>query len=188
MIELTTASAHERAMLTAPRKARKPARSPEQIKHDCLIKRAQLIREARLFKMQPGIRRASFTLNGEHVDMYASKEYRGYGYKVTCGDAGYECGCEQFENRHDGCIHTKDASARAKARYAEAKRAAELATAEQVAPLIVGPESASDMSAHVDDSLSGQADGFVDPFAGMTKEQQREAYRALYPDDFYSAA
>lgn len=43
-----------------------------------------------------------------------------------------------------------------------------------------------ELAAHVADSIrSGE---FVNPFAGMSKEQQREAYRALYPDDFGFAA
>lgn len=49
-------------------------------------------------------------------------------------------------------------------------------------------ELTSDMSAHVVDTLAAPADPWTDenydPFAGMTVMQRREAYRALYPDDF----
>lgn len=140
-------------------RARKPARSQEQIRHDHYLTQAQLIRDARLFKMPAGVRRASFTLNGEHVDMYASKEYRGYGYRVTCGAAGYECGCEQFANRHDGCVHTRDASARAKARYESAKRQNEMDGARVVAPIVLG-EISSDLQAHLEDEMPAQDDAF----------------------------
>lgn len=70
----------------------------------------------------------------------------------------------------------------------EAQRQHELATAEQVAPLVVGDAFNSDLNAHVEDEMAAPADPWTDesydPFAGMTKEQKREAYRDLYPDDF----
>lgn len=109
--------------------------------------------------------------------------YEGYAYVVTeNAEFGYiECPCKAYEF-HRQCKHTKLVGAANAARYF---RQHELTEAAAIAPAILG-EFAQDLEQHVTDSIeSGE---FVDPFAGMTKAQQREAYRAMYPDDFYFAA
>ena len=103
-------------------------------------------------------------------------------YTVTLAN-GKAVGCEC--DSHRPCKH-ETACERAEKRIIaqKAKRAEKLATAEQVAPLVLGGAVASDLQAHVEDTLSAPADAW----ALLSKEQQREAYRELYPDDFYFAA
>jgi hypothetical protein len=140
-------------MTTTATRTRKTA---EQRKHDHYLDLAVLVRQGRLIRMVPGVKRASLTLNGEHVDVYASNEYPGWGYIVRDG----ECSCEGYEYRHQ-CTHSKSVSARAKARYEAAKRQQELDAAAVVAPLALGAQFASELTVHLEDELSAQAEAIV---------------------------
>lgn len=133
---------------TIERKARKSA---EERKHTYYLRLAILLRQGRLHRMPEGIKRASFEVPGiGHVDLYASSTYTGYGYMVTYGAQGYECGCEHYEHKRT-CSHCQDANARAKARH---QRARELAEAATIASSVLAEMVASDdLSAHVEDSI-----------------------------------
>lgn len=173
--------------LTTATRTRKARKTDEQRKHEHFLKLAVLVRQGRIHrKMVDGHDEHTFA-DGEHVDFYESSTYAGYAYMVVFGVQGYECGCESYEHRHS-CPHTMDAATRASARYHEAQRQAEMAVAAQVAPLVVGPEFAADMPAHVEDETSATADPWTDenydPFAGMTASERQMAYRTMYPDDF----
>jgi hypothetical protein len=154
--------------IEAPRKARKTA---EERKAEKYLKQAVMVREGRLVRMIAGVKRASFVRNGEHLDVYASDTYNGYGYVVTWAAEGYVCTCDGYGFRH-ACVHSRNASARAIARYEDAQRQNELDEARVVAPMVLG-QMAEDVQQHV-----------ADEFAPVSAE----VYREMYPDDFYSAA
>lgn len=173
--------------LTTATRTRKARKSEEQRKHEHYLKLAVLVRQGRIHrKMVDGHAEHTFS-DGEHVDFYSSSTYAGYAYMVVYGIQGYECGCEHYIH-HYSCPHTMDAATRASERYHEAQRQSELAAAEQVAPLVVGPAFNSELPAHVDDELSTLADPWsdegYDPFAGMSLRERQMAYRTMYPDDF----
>lgn len=94
----------------------KSRKSADERKHDYYLSLAILLRQGRLVRMPAGVKRASFELDGQHVDVYASSTYAGFGYVVRYGEQGYECGCKSFEFRYS-CEHTKNANRRGIARY-----------------------------------------------------------------------
>lgn len=107
-------------------------------------------------------------LSSNGVDEYRTTLHNGKCIGCTCPATIRECkhalACE-FEEAWIAPIIRED----------------ELAEAAAVTTAVLG-EFAQDVEQHVQDSIeSGE---FVDPFAGMTKAQQREAYRAMYPDDY----
>jgi hypothetical protein len=158
---------------TIEQKAKRVRKTEAERKHDYYLDLAVLLSQGRLHRLPAGVKRASFEVDGKHIDVYASDTYAGYGYIVRFGEQGYECGCSQFEHRHNGCKHTQDANARAKARY---ERLNELHESTIIATALL-PEMASydDVAAHVEDSIEDE----------LAKEREHYTYRALYPDDFY---
>ena len=104
-------------------------------------------------------------------------------YTVTLNSAGRATGCT-CPATVKNCRHARAAEFEfAWTAPVASESAVEVAS---VASTILGEQFAQDLPAHVEDSIeSGE---FVNPFAGMTKAQRREAYRAMYPDDFYFAA
>lgn len=130
-------------------------KTEEQRKHEYYSALVTLLRQGRIHRMAVDGHAEHTFADGEHVDFYASGTYTGFAYMVAYGAQGYECGCKSYEHRHS-CEHTKDAAAKSAARYHEAQRQHELATAEQVAPLIVGDQFASDLQAHAVDALASQ--------------------------------
>ena len=177
-----------------PATVRKARKSAEERKHDHYLRLAILLRQGRLHRMPEGITRASFEVPGiGHVDLYRSSTYAGYGYMVTYGTQGYECGCEHYEHKHS-CPHTQDANTRAKARH---QRACELAVATAVAPLVLGESFAQDVEHHAEDDyghlpgaetmISDDLD--IDPerakWLALPLAERQQRYREMYPDDFY---
>lgn len=59
-----------------------------------------------------------------------------------------------------------------------AQKQAEMHEAAQVAPTILGEQFSQDLQAHVEDDLRSE------PWAILSKEQKREMYRNMYPDDY----
>lgn len=118
---------------------RKPRRTPEQIKHDHYLKLVVLRRQGRLHRVYMQAEHCTVWCNGEAIELYASKTYKGYAYVVRDS----ECGCDGFEHRHT-CSHVQDASKRAVARYYAAR---------QVAAEVLG-DDLQDMSVHVEDDLA----------------------------------
>jgi len=105
-------------------------------------------------------------------------------YQVTLRDGhGVGCECGHHVHRAAHCKHMQAAE--------RAEQVAEMPAQPQdqpvtVASALLGEPFAADLQQHVEDSIaSGE---FVDPFAGLTKDQRRAAYRAMYPDDFYFVA
>lgn len=94
--------------------------------------------------------------------------------------------CRAEKSRRDA------AEAPEKARKAALKAEAEAqkrAAFEQVCVKVAAIEKtwcADDEQAHIEDSIrSGE---FTDPFVGMSEQKRREAYRNMYPNDFYDVA
>lgn len=69
----------------------------------------------------------------------------------------------------------------------EAKRTEQLAEAATIAESILGQEFTQDLAVHVDDSLaSGELAPWEDlAWDAMSRQEQSEAYRNMYSDDYY---
>jgi hypothetical protein len=109
---------------------------------------------------------------GETFHLVACGSHPGYAYIVRWDSDWnkHACTCQRYQFRHQ-CDDAALVNAICKERYHQQRW------------------DESDTQVHIEDSIASGEMDWSDPFAGMSEQQRREAYRAMYPDDYsYYAA